>query len=586
MDLDTLYVSMYLDSDHDTLLALKSLKYCSDNDDIDDELETIELDDDCGVYPGIYSPRMPLHQAIEARRASIVEALLKQNAYTANSVDKYSKFYPLHVLTSVPETEAVIDRIVYSMQNTATMIKHINTVNYKNIISEIKHRAKKMYLHKSTFIEIIKEVLRGNTEISDDDLKRMENTIKQNELKISELLFSKGADIDAMDKNGYTPLRNAVINGNLELTKLFISRNADITLYYDGFTIFEVSALSPNVDVVKEIVRTYGCNVHSDILIDASERGHASVIKYLLDIGLNIKTNSCGETPLHRAASVGSSEVVDVLLSYGAEVNVRDVIGNTPLISASAYTDTTKLLIEKGANIHISDNNGYTALHNAARYGSLESIDLFLSYGIDVDIKDKIGNTPLFYASPYPDVVKALLEKGANPNTVNSRGLTPLSRTIDISDLSTQHIVSHIMLLEYRDTFNSQISTVNANLIKNNVSINEMKVSCKKELERMKSIHINSKYSLITFITTDNVKLLSKLVRNTVIDSIDTTCFQIYGPLIKRSINTAIELCNKFDTVMSTLSSVLEDTCWKMLPVEIQRQILFMLEESELPVVS
>ncbi|UOX38729.1 ankyrin repeat containing protein [Finch poxvirus] len=576
---------MYLDSDHDTLLAVKSLKYCCDYDDIDDEIETIELDDDYGVYPGIYSPRMPLHQAIEARRATIVEALLELKVYTANSVDKYSKFYPLHILTSVPETEAVIERISSSMQNTVAVItQHIDIVNCKDIISETEYRANKMNLHKSTFIEIIKEVLRGKTIFTDDDLKRMENSVKENELRISELLFSKGAEIDVIDKNGYTPLRYAVINGNLELTRLLLSRGADITLCYDDLTIFEVSALSPNVDVVKEIVKTYGCDIYSDILIDASERGYASVIKYLLDIGLDIKTNSCGETALHRAASVGSLEVVEVLVSYGADVNARDITGSTPLISASPYVDTAKLLLEKGANINIADVNGYTALHNAARYGSLESIYLFLSYGIDVDIKDKIGNTPLFYASPHPPVVKALLEKGADPNTVNIRGFTPLLRAVAISDLSTKYIISHIILLEFSDNFNGQISMINANLIKDNVSLNTFKISCEKELERMKAIRINNKHSLITFVTTNNIKLLSKVVRNTIIDSVDTTSFQIYGSLLKKSINTAIELRKKFDTVISVLSSMLEDTCWKMLPTEIQSQILFMLKESELPV--
>ncbi|QGM48967.1 ankyrin repeat protein [Magpiepox virus] len=142
-----------------------------------------------------------------------------------------------------------------------------------------------MYLHKSTSIEIIKEVLHGNTEISEDDLKRMENTVKQNELRISELLFSKDAKIDVIDKNGYTPLRNAVINGNLELTKLFLSRGANIRLSYSGLTIFEISTLSPNVEVIKEIIRVYGCNMYGNVLLNASTRGHASVIKYLLDIG-------------------------------------------------------------------------------------------------------------------------------------------------------------------------------------------------------------------------------------------------------------------------------------------------------------
>ncbi|AYP74293.1 ankyrin repeat protein [Fowlpox virus] len=609
MDIDTNYISMYLYSDDKILSNIKLLgkKYDIDNE-IVELMETIELDDDYGVYSIIYSPDTPLHQAIESRRVNIVDALLKQKRYTANSMDTYSKFYPLHLLTSIPETNAVLDRIIDVIRETDDVNILNDIIQCKDIIIKAKNRAMEMNLYKSVSVAIIKEVfqrlvlrrqtnltdfvessvrevnsLKGNIELTDDDLRRIENQIKKDELKIAELLLSKGAKVNVTDRNSFTPLRNAVINGSLELTKLFLSRGANTKLEYNGLTIFEVSALSPNVDVVKEIVTVCGYDVYSDILIDASERGYANVIKYLLDIGLSVRTNNCGETPLHRAASVGSLEVVDVLLSYGAKVNAKDIIGTTPLMCGSAYTDIVKLLIGKGADINIADINGCTALHNAAKYGSLKSIDLFISYGVDVDVKDNIGNTPLFYALPYPDAVKMLLEKGANPNIVNSRGLTPLSRAMEISDLSTKHIVSHIVLLEHRNIFNNKILTANTNLIEKNILLTEIKISCEKELERMKSIRINNKHSLIVFITIDNISFLSKLVKNTVVDSIEAKSFQIYGSLLNKSINAAIRLRNKFETAIYVVSSELEDTLWKMLPIEIQSQILSMLGESELP---
>ena len=76
-----------------------------------------------------------------------------------------------------------------------------------------------------------------------------------------------------------------------------------------------------------------------------------------------------GQTPLHTAISYtfynSSLAVVSLLIEEGANVNMRNKDGRTPLHKASidGHLEIVKLLFKKGANIHIKDNNGNTALH-------------------------------------------------------------------------------------------------------------------------------------------------------------------------------------------------------------------------------
>uniref|UniRef100_A0AAT9UR03 Ankyrin repeat containing protein n=1 Tax=Apapanepox virus TaxID=3049969 RepID=A0AAT9UR03_9POXV len=447
-----------------------------------------------------------------------------------------------------------------------------------------------MNLCNSVSIPIIKEVLRGHTELTDDELKELEKQVIEDELTIAKLLLSRGCNVNSVvEKYEYTPLRNAVINGNLELTKLLMANGADITLKYNNFTVFEVAALSSNVDVVKEIVRTCGYNKHSNILCSVSRRGHIRMIKYLLDIGMNVNikdTSYLRNTPLHRAVIKNHIEIVDMLISYGAIVDAKNRIGNTPLMYASNPC-IVKLLLEKGADPNTSNDNGFTPLHTAVNTHSLETTSILLSYGVTVDAKDYEGNTPLMYGLSYPDVVKLLLQKGANPNVVNNKGHTPLKIAMSVCILSSRYLISHIILQEYLLTKQQSVRNegmmINANLMKNSASLKSIRISCENELERMKMLRINSKYSLIIFISTCNIKFLSRLVRNDVIHSIDLTSFKIYGSWLKKSIDDSIELRNKFETAMSIINSKLDDsTYWKMLPLELQSYILSLLDDSEL----
>ena len=76
-------------------------------------------------------------------------------------------------------------------------------------------------------------------------------------------------------------------------------------------------------------------------------------------------------TPIHWAVIRGHVGVVDVLLTEGVDVDVRDARGQSPLLVACANGQTTLVgyLLEKGANRHLVDNDGDTCIHWAAYKG-------------------------------------------------------------------------------------------------------------------------------------------------------------------------------------------------------------------------
>jgi len=139
------------------------------------------------------------------------------------------------------------------------------------------------------------------------------------------------------------------------------------------------------------------------------------------------------ESLLMMYASIGDLVSVRNLVEKGANINARDTLGITALISTVRMGDRNKevalFLIDKGADISVYDKYGLTPLMHAAEAGSVDIVRALIEKGADLNAQDENGSTALMHASghsPHADVVRILVEKGANLNIATKLGQTAL----------------------------------------------------------------------------------------------------------------------------------------------------------------
>ncbi|GFS00704.1 ankyrin repeat and SOCS box-containing 13 [Elysia marginata] len=124
------------------------------------------------------------------------------------------------------------------------------------------------------------------------------------------------------------------------------------------------------------------------IILLAASHGQVSVLKYLLDLQVDVDaTDVCGMTALHEACKHGHQECIELLLPKSKDIDRRDIWGRTPLVKALVYRnlDAAKFLLEHGANPNAVDNYGMTPITTAVSYNLRNMLKLLVDYGADLN---------------------------------------------------------------------------------------------------------------------------------------------------------------------------------------------------------
>lgn len=259
-------------------------------------------------------------------------------------------------------------------------------------------------------------------------------------------LLAQGADLEEEDASGQTPMCWAVQNGKLDMVKLLLSRGA--RLEHHGGSLR--GGGSPDIP--------------GTLLHVASAWGHCDVAACLIDEGCDVDAcDPSGDTPLHVVVPRKRRGMIELLLERGANPNLRNANGWTPLgYAALQYPEIIPFLREHGARgtlheaagigdvqlleewlretpegIEARDPQEQTPLHVAALCGSMAGIEFLLSKGADPSARNRIQQTPLHAATMRGslDAVKRLIAAGAELDVVDMALGAPLHDAVSFGHL-------------------------------------------------------------------------------------------------------------------------------------------------------
>jgi uncharacterized protein len=231
-----------------------------------------------------------------------------------------------------------------------------------------------------------------------------------------QLLFDKGIDANSRAKYGTTALHISSRRGQAAALGLLFDEGADINAKDDEGTTPLLAAIMWQCDEVLDILLERGLRVDTEALHPAAAGTCVPILLRLLKGVAEINTKDERErTLLHRAASVGTCEAVELLLENGADVHTEDIMSETPLHKAvrRGCQGVVEILCRKGANINQHACSGYTPLHLEFRI-QFDFIDELLKEG------EESGEGPFHAVGAYEqavrignEMVKLLLSKGS-----------------------------------------------------------------------------------------------------------------------------------------------------------------------------
>ncbi|CAJ1077855.1 ankyrin repeat and SOCS box protein 2 isoform X1 [Xyrichtys novacula] len=166
-------------------------------------------------------------------------------------------------------------------------------------------------------------------------------------------------------------------------------------------------------------------------LLVAVGKNHVPCVQILLEYGADVDIpNYDRETPLYKACERNSAETVAALLNYGAAVNSQCIQGWTALQEAVCRNNVEicEMLLKAGAKLSVANTYGITPLFTAAQSGQVATLRFLLKHGADINCQAPDGATALYEAAKngHEEIVQFLLSQNADANKSGKRGFLPL----------------------------------------------------------------------------------------------------------------------------------------------------------------
>ena len=291
------------------------------------------------------------------------------------------------------------------------------------------------------------EICSSNADYSIDmngkDTKGMtvfHHCIMRNDLNLLKKFAAKFDPEKDTDVHGITSAMRACYVHNFDILQFIISNfNVDLTLRDDfNRDVLFHAVLAGNMKAAKyllKIVKNHSEDINGrTVLMVAAKEGSSKLAELLLrsNIGRELLQgkDKNKQTATHLAALHGRLGVLSILERYGAELDLPDIIGATPIMYAAlaGHVTTLQFLLRKCSHIHTQNVKGENALHYCFHnYPNARCMKLLVKFGINLNQQDRSGVTPLMllckkWSNTHISSIKYLLEEGADAILQDKKG--------------------------------------------------------------------------------------------------------------------------------------------------------------------
>ena len=399
-----------------------------------------------------------LHLAIMGDHKNVVEMLLAQGASGMINIEARYEIFSIQKDSTVQYEIKPVQDDMLSLQHGITPLQIAVSKNQKDIAANLLAAGAKVNVGPSERAplymaatldndDIVRDILLYdadvNVQVSTGEAPLYWATFHDNQ-RMVDVLLANYADVNIQTDDGYTPLYWAVSHNNKIMVEQLLEVDAEINVGHDD-TIPLYIAVRNNEPSIVHLLLDQGAipgirdakgrtllliairdNLKTTLDNDAYEQdieNIRNIVEWLLTYGIDINAAQDGETPLYWAARHGDELIAEMLLEWGADVNMQLQNGETPLYWAIKNNKPSLVnkLLKAGAiaNIEVKDNSiRHTPLSVARENQNTEIESMLLREGAQDNVKRDIRYQLFFAIRTNDNVSMERLLPGININTV------------------------------------------------------------------------------------------------------------------------------------------------------------------------
>lgn len=313
-----------------------------------------------------------LHYAVDVDAPTVVEALIRAGA-NPNVVDGDNET-PLHYSVQCSSPKVVHALLQFPQVNTDIRDNYGLTPLLHCALHGYYVKAK-MLVDRHASFEVV----------NNDGHTPLHLAVRRGHYALAELFISSTA-MGIRDHSGRSPLMLALMYGHHLIAEMLLEHHPDLTLRDElGMNLIHYAVVMNDVPTVEHMLAVTGYTIN--------------------------EPDSRGLTPLHLAIRITADDVIDTLLHFGANLNLQNLQGMTPLMEAVFRNDAgivTKLVNylsfnigDAFADLELSDIEGNTAFHHAAKRNFFEICDILYENGANDMAVNNEGKTLRDYTVAY-----------------------------------------------------------------------------------------------------------------------------------------------------------------------------------------